>query len=96
MRLGCAPNAIWADTDPRERLRARGARAQLPRSVRQSGKEGPRNAKQIPLPAQDSPPLALHVIDDVPDVVPVSAQELDVVETYLGAVLVDLLGRPRE
>jgi hypothetical protein len=93
---GCAPNPIWADTDHRERLHARGASAESPRPVRQGGTEEPRNAKQITLPAQDSPPLALHVIDDLPDVVPVSAGELDVIETYLGAALNDLLGRPPE
>jgi hypothetical protein len=64
--------------------------------VRQRGKEGPQNAKQTTLPAQDSPPLALYVLDDLADVVPVSAQELDVIETYLGAALADLLGRPPE
>jgi hypothetical protein len=64
--------------------------------LRQGEKEGSRNAKQITLAAEDSPPLALHVIDDLPDVVPVSAQELDVLETYLGAALIDLLGRPPE
>ena len=88
---GCAPNAIWTDADRRERLHARGASAKSPRPVRQAGKQGPRNAKQITLPAKDSPPLALHVIDD-----PLSAQELDVIETYLDAALIDLLGRPPE
>jgi hypothetical protein len=34
----------------------------------------------------------LHVIDDLPDVVPVGAQELDVIETYLSGVLSGLLG----
>jgi hypothetical protein len=93
---GCAPNAIWTDADRRERLHARGASAKSPRPVRQAGKQGPRNAKQITLPAKDSPPLALHVIDDFQEVVPLSAQELDVIETYLGAALIDLLGRPPE
>jgi hypothetical protein len=64
--------------------------------VRQAGKQGHRNAEQITLPAEDSPPLALHVIDDFPEVVPVSAQELDVIETYLDAALIDLLDRPPE
>ena len=93
---GCAPNAIWADADARERLHARGASTQSARRVRQAGKQGPRNTKQITLPAEDSPPLTLHVIDDFPEVVPVSAQELDVIETYLDAALIDLLDRPPE
>jgi hypothetical protein len=93
---GCAPNAIWAEAKPRDGHHARRASARPPRPVRQRGKEGPQNAKQITLPAKDSPPLALHVIDDLADVVPVSAQELDVIETYLGAALIDLLGRPPE
>jgi hypothetical protein len=47
------------------------------------------------LPAHDSPPLAPHVIDDLPELVPVGAQELDAIESYLGAVLNQLLGVPR-
>jgi hypothetical protein len=86
---GCAPNAIWADADPRESLHARAATTQPPRPLRQGQKEGPRKAKQI---TQDSPPLAPHVIDDLPDVVPVGSQELDVIETYLRAALDGLLG----
>jgi hypothetical protein len=86
---GCAPNAIWADANPRESLQARAATTQLPRPVREGRKQGPRNAKQI---AQDSLPPAPDVIDDLPDVVPVGSQELDVIETYLRAVLNGLLG----
>ncbi len=84
---GCAPNGIWADADPRESLRARGATTQPPRPVRQGRKEGPRNAI-----TKDSAPLVPHVIDDLPDVMPVGPQELDVIETYLRAVLNGLLG----
>ena len=93
MRLpGRAPNGIWAGADARENLRARGATTQLPRLVRQSRKEGPRNVKQIRLPVQDNHPPAPHVIDDLPDVVPVGPQEIDVIETYLRPVLNGLLG----
>ena len=87
---GPSHNTRWADADPRECLHARGASAQSPRPVRQDGKK--EHAKRITLPAQDSPPLAPHVVDDLPDVVPVSAQELDVIETYLGAALTALFG----
>jgi hypothetical protein len=85
---GCAPNAVWADADLGEGLHARGVTKQPPRPVRHGRKEGPRNAKQI----RNSPPLVPHVIDDLPDVVPVGSQELDVIEVYLRAVLNRLLG----
>jgi hypothetical protein len=86
---GCAPNGIWADADRRESLRARGVITQLPRPVRQGRKEGPRNAGHI---TKDGAPPVPHVIDDLPDVMPVGPQELDVIETYLRAVLNGLLG----
>jgi hypothetical protein len=60
--------------------------------MRQGRKAGARSAKQIPPSAQDSPSLAPDVIDDLPDVVPVGPQELDVIETYLGVVLNGPLG----
>jgi hypothetical protein len=34
-----------------------------------------------------------HVVDDLPEVIPVAQRELDVIETYLGALLDDALGR---
>jgi len=34
-----------------------------------------------------------HVVDDLPQVIPVAQRELDVIETYLGALLDDALGR---
>jgi hypothetical protein len=87
----CAPNAISVEATPHRGLRARGATAQSTRSPRQGGKAGPRNANHITLPARDSPPLVPQVIDDLPDVVPVGPQELDAIQTYLGAVLDELL-----
>jgi len=33
------------------------------------------------------------VVDDLPQVIPVAQRELDVIETYLGALLDDALGR---
>jgi hypothetical protein len=33
------------------------------------------------------------VVDDLPRVIPVAQHELDVIETYLGALLDDALGR---
>jgi hypothetical protein len=38
--------------------------------------------------------MVLRVIDDLPDVVPVGPQELDVMETYLHAMLNGFLGAP--
>jgi hypothetical protein len=54
-------------------------------------KEEPQNANQIAAAVQGGQPPALHVIDDLPDAVPVRPQELDVIETYLGAMLDELL-----
>jgi hypothetical protein len=51
----------------------------------------PWNAKQISLPAHHTLPAPL-VIDDLPEVVPVGAQELAVMEAYLGAIFNELLG----
>jgi hypothetical protein len=36
----------------------------------------------------------LKVVDDFPQAIPVAQRELDVIETYLGAVLDDVLGAP--
>jgi hypothetical protein len=35
----------------------------------------------------------LEIVDDFPDLVPVTQSELDVIETYLGSLLDDLLKR---
>jgi hypothetical protein len=75
-----------AEADPQRRLGARGAITR---------KEEPRNANQTAAAALGGQPPTLHVIDDLPDVVPVRPRELDVIETYLGAVLDELL-RTRE
>lgn len=37
------------------------------------------------------PHRGLEVVDDYPEVVPVTQRELDVIETYLGSLLDDLL-----
>jgi hypothetical protein len=81
-----------ADVDFCEPHHAPRVIAKPPRPIRYSRNERPRNAKQIALSAHESRPSAQHVIDDLPDVVPVGAQELDAIETYLGAVLNALLG----
>ena len=36
---------------------------------------------------------SLHVLDDLPHPIPLAERELDVIETYLGALLDDALGR---
>jgi hypothetical protein len=36
---------------------------------------------------------SLHVTDDLPQAIPLAKRELDVIETYLGALLDDVLGR---
>ena len=53
-----------------------------------------RNTRQVNVPAQSQPP-APRVIDDFPQTVPVDARELEVIETYLGALLNELMG-PQE
>jgi hypothetical protein len=55
----------------------RGLESRLARPIRPSGV------------AFDGP----HVVDDLPQVIPVAQRELDVIETYLGALLDDALGR---
>ena len=39
----------------------------------------------------DGPQRGTQVVDDYPDLVPVTQRELDIVETYLGSLLDDLL-----
>lgn len=93
MRLvGSVPSPIRADADLPENRDARAATRQLPRRASQAHKERARSAKQI----TKSRPLPARVIDDWPDVVPVARQELDVIETYLRAVLDGLLGTTEE
>ncbi len=72
----------------RENLHARAASTQPVGRALQAPKERARSAKQT----TKSSPLPARVIDDWPDVVPVGRQELDVVETYLRAVLDGFLG----
>lgn len=86
MRRESASNRVRGDADLRERHHAPGAVAQHGR------KRGLRNTGLITLAAHQCPELASRVIDDLPDVAPVGAKELDVIETYLGAVLSGLLG----
>ena len=78
----------WTDADFCEPHHAPVAIAERPRPIRHR----PRNAKPITVPAHETQPPAQHVIDDLPEVVPVGAQELDAIETYLGAMLNELLG----
>lgn len=85
-------NRVGGDANLRDRHHLPGAAARPTRPGRHDRKGGVRNASQITLAAHRGPPLALHVIDDLPDVVPVGAQELDVIETYLSGVLSGLLG----
>jgi hypothetical protein len=47
---------------------------------------------QIAVSPHGSQASAPHAVDDLPDAVPVGAQELGVIETYLGALLNELLG----
>jgi hypothetical protein len=54
------------------------------------GLRAPDNIHCRPHPADADGP---QVVDDFRDVMPVSQRELDVIETYLGAVLDDILKR---
>jgi hypothetical protein len=36
----------------------------------------------------------LQILDDMPQAIPLARRELDVIETYLGTLLDDVLGRP--
>ena len=45
-------------------------------------------------PIRASKPIGLTIIDDLPQPVPVSQREFDVIETYLGDLLDEALGRP--
>jgi hypothetical protein len=90
-RESASTNRRRTDADLRERYHVADPNRQSRRPGRLGqGQRPPRNTKQIIPPAHATPPS--HVIDDFPKVVPVGAQELDVIETYLGAVLNELLG----
>jgi hypothetical protein len=58
------------------------------RRRRFGGLRAPGNLHCRPRPAD-----VTQVVDDFRDVMPVSQRELDVIETYLGAVLDDMLKR---
>ena len=45
-------------------------------------------------PIRASKPIGLTILDDLPQPIPVSQRELDVIETYLGDLLDEALGRP--
>jgi hypothetical protein len=62
--------------------------AQPLRPALQAPKEGDRNARHT----TKSATLLARVVDDLPDRVPVAPQELEVIETYLRAVLDEFLG----
>jgi hypothetical protein len=84
------------DADRRARQYAPGPTAQPRPSARRERE--PRHALTAPqtlAPAQSALPQGLHVIDDLPEAVPVCAPELEVIETYLGTVLNELIG-PQE
>ena len=92
-REPASTTGVWDDADRRDRRRTSAAAAQPRHPGRHDRKDrGPRNTEPIPLSAHVSQPPAPHLVDDLPDAVPVSAQELDVIETYLGAVLNEFLG----
>jgi hypothetical protein len=84
MRFVASADAIGAGAD----LRESASTAQPSRPALRAPKEGDRNAKQT----TKSRTLPGRVIDDLPDLVPVAPQELDVIETYLCAVLDEFLG----
>jgi hypothetical protein len=86
--VASAPDAICADADLRESLHARASTPRPPRPALQARKKGARNARQI----TKCSTLPARVIDDLPDLVPVAPQELDVIETYLRAALDGFLG----
>jgi hypothetical protein len=70
--------------DTRRRLRSTGA----PNAQRR------RKSKPAPLIGSGPPTFAgVGVVDDFPTAIPVTPRELDVIETYLGALLDDALGK---
>jgi hypothetical protein len=84
-----------------------GARTELDKTWRRQAVASPRRRAEVrprldlksrlatpicpPGVAFDGP----HVVDDLPQVIPVAQRELDVIETYLGALLDDALGRTK-
>jgi hypothetical protein len=87
---------LRTDADLRARDHAPGLNAQPRPPARRERK--PRHApttKPTPTRPQSALPQGPPVIDDLPDAVPVCAQELEVIETYLGTLLNELIG-PQE
>ncbi len=80
------------DDDLREDRDARAASGKLTPPQPEDRKEGDPNATR---PAKCNL-LTRRVIDDCPGVMPVASPELDVIETYLRAVLDQLLGTTEE
>jgi hypothetical protein len=82
----------------------RSATPTVPGNRRRQGVAGERRAKvqtrrgrKSGLATPFHPPVVtfggLDVVDDFPQVIPVLQRELEVIETYLGALLDDALGR---
>jgi hypothetical protein len=62
---------------------------------RQAGVASRRRGKSnVVRPIRRTWPIGLAIIDDFPQRIPVSQRELDVIETYLGDLLNEALGRP--
>ena len=89
---------IDADVRPQDNAgptRLRGVRR---RSRLSDGSSAQRNrksalARPIGLGAATIIEPSLHVADDLPHAIPLAQRELDVIETYLSALLDDVLGR---
>jgi hypothetical protein len=81
---------LWIDAERRVHRHSPGPLA-LSLRPRRKPRHGP-NTRQVTAPTQSTLTLAPPVIDNFAEPLPVGAHELEVVETYLGALLKDLLG----
>jgi hypothetical protein len=89
-RRAVSTRRVWTEAHLRARQHAPGPSAPPLRPGRKP--RPPRNTRQVNVLAQSDQPPAPRVIDDFPQAVPVGAQELEVIETYLGALLNELIG----
>jgi hypothetical protein len=62
-------------------------------AVRRSKAEHPPNAKLSKAPVGTVQKLFPDLVDDFPETMPVLQRELDIIETYLGATLDQLIGQ---
>jgi hypothetical protein len=86
--VGRAQHSLGAARPPNARPRLRSNDAPAEQRRRKSAPWGPIGCGAAAIEPR------LQILDDMPQAIPLARRELDVIETYLGTLLDDVLGRP--